>query len=255
MNNEELSTYAQQDFNLPHDMVPLPSGGIFYKSKKKTIKVGYLTASDENILANIDGKKTVRETIMIPLLRAKIYESDLRPEELLEGDVEAILLFLRNTSFGPEYTLNLTDPKTGEMFQGTVLLDELNIKKPKVEPNEEGLYTVTLPVSNATVKLKMLSLIETIEVDKVIDYYPKGYIAPTVTTRLSKTIVEVNGDKDKGKIATFCNNMPIKDSKYIRNFIQENEPKLNLSREVIAPSGEKVDVQINFGVEFFRPFF
>ena len=41
---------GQQNFNLPHDIVSLPSGGIFYKSKKKSIKVGYLTASDENYL-------------------------------------------------------------------------------------------------------------------------------------------------------------------------------------------------------------
>jgi hypothetical protein len=34
----------------------------------------------------------------------------------------------------------------------------------------------------------------------------------------------------------------------------ENEPKLDLRKEVIAPSGERVMVDIAFGVEFFRPF-
>ena len=42
--------YGQENFTLPHDVVQLPSQGIFYKNKKKSIKVGYLTASDENIL-------------------------------------------------------------------------------------------------------------------------------------------------------------------------------------------------------------
>jgi hypothetical protein len=56
--DQDLVTYGQQDFNLPHDVVPLPSNGIFYTSKKKSVKVGYLTASDENILVNIDGTKT-----------------------------------------------------------------------------------------------------------------------------------------------------------------------------------------------------
>jgi len=252
---QDLVTYGQQDFNLPHDMVPLPSGGIFYKSKKQTVKVGYLTAADENVLVNIDGRKTIKESIIIPLLRNKLYERDIRPEELLEGDVEAILLFLRNTSFGPEYVLSLTDPKTGKQFEATVLLDELNIKKSKLEPNEDGTFTVLLPMSKSTVKLKMLSLIETLDIDKIIEFYPQGYVVPTVTTRLTKMVVELNGDKDLTKIATFCNNMPIGDSKYIRNFMKENEPRLDLNRTVIAPSGEKVDVTINFGVEFFRPFF
>jgi hypothetical protein len=49
--------------------------------------------------------------------------------------------------------------------------------------------------------------------------------------------------------------MPIGDSKFIRKFMKENEPRLDLNRSVIAPSGEKVDVNIAFGVEFFRPFF
>jgi hypothetical protein len=34
----------------------------------------------------------------------------------------------------------------------------------------------------------------------------------------------------------------------------DNEPRLDLSKEVIAPSGEKVVIDITFGVEFFRPF-
>jgi hypothetical protein len=37
--------------------------------------------------------------------------------------------------------------------------------------------------------------------------------------------------------------------------MNENEPVLDLTREVTAPSGEKVMVNIAFGVEFFRPFF
>ena len=47
---QDAYSAGQADFNLPHDVITLPSGGIFYKSKKKTIKVGYLTAFDENII-------------------------------------------------------------------------------------------------------------------------------------------------------------------------------------------------------------
>jgi len=252
---QDLVNYGQQNFNLPHDIIQLPSGGIFYKSKKKSIKVGYLTATDENILANIDGKKSIREAIVVPLLRNKIYEPEIRPEELLEGDVEAVLLFLRNTSFGPEYKLNLTDPKTNQPFEASIMLDELNIKQPKIQPNEDGLFETKLPMSGSVVKLKLLSLMDTIAIDNIVDMYPKGYIAPTVTTRLNRMVVEIDGNTNKEDIAKFCQNMLIGDSKHIRKFMNENEPKLDLNRKVIAPSGEKVDVTIAFGVEFFRPFF
>jgi hypothetical protein len=49
--------------------------------------------------------------------------------------------------------------------------------------------------------------------------------------------------------------MPIADSKYIRKFLNDNEPRLELIKDTIAPSGEKVSFSIAFGVEFFRPFF
>ena len=151
---QDAYTAGQQDFNLPHDVIQLPSGGIFYKSKKKTVKVGYLTAIDENIIAEADFKKSIQESIILPLLRNKLYERDLRPEEMIDGDIEAILIFLRNTSFGPDYSLMINDPATGEKFNATILLDELNIKQPKNTPNEEGLFEIELPVSKSRVKLK-----------------------------------------------------------------------------------------------------
>jgi hypothetical protein len=36
---------------LPYDMVSLPSQGVFYQNGKKSVKVTYLNASDENLLA------------------------------------------------------------------------------------------------------------------------------------------------------------------------------------------------------------
>jgi hypothetical protein len=251
---QDAYSAGQAEFNLPHDVIQLPSGGIFYKSKKKSVKIGYLTAVDENILAEADFKKSIQESIILPLLRNKLYERDLRPEELIDGDVEAILLFLRNTSFGPEYTITVNDPATDQKFSATILLDELNIKKSKDTPNEEGLFETELPISKNQVKLKILNISDRIEMDRVLKSYPNDRTAPSITTKLSYMIVELDGDRDKGKIATFIQQMPIGDSKYIRRYMVENEPRLDLSKEVIAPSGERVMIDITFGVEFFRPF-
>ena len=255
MQNHDEFTAGQTNFNLPHDVVQLPSGGIFYKSKKKSIKVGYLTASDENIISNIDGRKTIKETIVLPLLRNRVYEKDLRPEELLDCDIEAILIFLRNTSFGPEYNVTLEDPSTGKRFNHTFLLDELNLKKVKTSPSEDGTYSVQLPISKVNVKIRPLTLSDNIELDAIIQSYPTHRVPPTVTLKLSKQIVEVDGQTDYGTISSFCENMPIADSKFLRKFMLENEPGLDLIKETTAPSGEKVTFSVSFGVEFFRPFF
>jgi hypothetical protein len=246
--DNQTSNYAQQNFTLPHDVVPLPSQGTFYKNKKKSVKVGYLTASDENIL--LSGG----EDITTNLIRTKLYEPDIKVEDLLEGDVEAILVFLRNTSFGPEMTLNVTDPTTRKTFETTVVLDELSVVNGQ-EPQEDGTFKVTLPKSEATIKLRPMTYGEIMEINKLAEQYPQGRTVPKVTWRLNKQIVEVNGNQDKGEIAKFIEQMPIMDSKFIRNFMDENEPKLNMNRVVTTPSGDRLTVNVGFGVEFFRPFF
>ena len=174
---------------------------------------------------------------------------------MLDGDVEAILIFLRNTSFGAEYTINLIDPQTNKQFSHTVILDELNIKKTQYQPDENGLFTTVLPKTGVTVKLRPTTFYDTIELDKMVEQYPAGRQAPRITWKLQKQIVEIDGDSDRGKIAMFVDTLPIMDSKYIRTFLRDNEPSLDLKRTANAPSGELVSFEITFGVEFFRPFF
>ena len=246
--DNQTQQYATQNLSLPHDVVPLPSGGVFYKNKKSSVKVGYLTANDENIILGGGNNLTM------DLIRAKLYESDMRPEDLVETDIEAILIFLRNTSFGPEITMNVNDPKTNKNFETVLSLAELNIKK-GVDPDVEGLFETTLPVSGSVVKIKPLTLGQINEISSMVDSYPKGRPAPRVTWRLERQIVEVDGNRDRGQISAFVNKMLIGDSKHIRKFLDDNEPRLDMQRVVTTPSGDKLTVFVGFGVDFFRPFF
>ena len=240
--------YGQENFTLPHDVVPLPSQGIFYKNKKKSLKIGYLTASDENIIM------AGASDLTLNLLRAKIYEPDIKVEELIEGDVESILIFLRNTGFGPEITLNLTDPVTKKPFQSKVVLDQLPVISGQ-KPNDDGTFVITLPKTQSSVKLKPLTYGEILEIGKLSETYPQGRVVPKITWRLQKEIIEVDGSTDKSVIAKFIETMPISDSKFVRKFMNENEPRLDMTKTIMAPSGENLTVNVGFGVEFFRPFF
>ena len=81
--------YGQSDFNLPHDVVELPSKGKLYKNKKSALKVGYLTAQDENILIG----QVNSDMIISNLLRSKIYEPGFNVDELIDGDFNQFLFF------------------------------------------------------------------------------------------------------------------------------------------------------------------
>ena len=112
--------------NIPYDVVQLPSGGIFYKNNKKSLKVSYLTAADENILSSPNLSETGE--LMNTLLQAKVLDKDINVKDLAECDKTAIFIFLRNTAFGSEYTFTLTDPETGKNFEH---MEDLSVVKTK----------------------------------------------------------------------------------------------------------------------------
>jgi hypothetical protein len=250
MENEQQ--YGQMNFNLPHDVVPLPSQGLFYANKKKSVKVGYLTAQDENLLASVNMGTT---NVIAQLLKSKIYEPDVRIDDLLPGDVEAILIFLRNTAFGPKYKISSIDPQTSKRFECEIELSELNIKQTESKPSVDGYFETKLPMSEDVVKLRLLTYGEESLIDSELDLYPDGMIAPKVTRKLESYIVSINGSSDREQIVKYIQMMPIRDSQFIRRFVNDSEPRLDLKKQVIAPSGERVDTSVSFGVEFFRPFF
>lgn len=249
---DKSAQYGQMDFNLPHDVVKLPSGGMFYKPKKESLKVGYLTALDENLLMS---PNIFKDGLVYNLLKNKIYEPGFDINQLIEVDIQALLIFLRNTSFGTEYELQLKDPANSKEFTINYIFDTLDYKESIHKPDNDGFFSFTTSMTKKNLKLKILNLGEQRDLEKLQDQYPKGMVAPIVTKKLEKHIVEIDGIKDKGEIAKFINNLPIKDSKEIQKFIIECEPSLDLERTVTAPSGEKVSFRLNFGADFFRPFF
>jgi hypothetical protein len=56
-------------------------------------------------------------------------------------------------------------------------------------------------------------------------------------------------------IRNLIENLPIKDSQSFRKFINDKKPGINLNKKTTTPSGEEIQFEIGFGVEFFRPFY
>ena len=86
------------DPTIAYDVVELPSKGIHYQNKKKSLRVAYLTAADENILSSPNLVAT--NTVVDELLKRKILDKDINIDDIVDEDRQAILIFLRNTAFG-----------------------------------------------------------------------------------------------------------------------------------------------------------
>ncbi len=250
MDPREYSDPSQS--NIPYDVVPLPSKGMFYKNKLESVKVTYLTASDENLLSSPNIVEN--GNIIDELLRRKILGSEVNIAEMLECDKQAVLIFLRNTAFGPTYEFTLTDPKTKKEFKHTHSLTNVSMKEFNLIADEKGEFDYTLPVTKKTVKFKFLTSTQETELSNIDSQY-SGTISPKVTKRLEFLIQEIEGERDKGNLAMMIQSMPIKDSQDFRNYVKNNEPGLDLKVTVRAPSGEEVTTSVVLGAHFFRPFF
>lgn len=241
------------DPTIAYDVVELPSKGIHYANKKKSVRVAYLTASDENILSAQNLLKT--NSVVDELLKRKILDKDLSIDELADEDRNAILIFLRNTSFGPEYTFYLRDPKTDEEFTAVVDLSEITFKDFNLAPDDMGEFKFHFPKSNVDITFKFLTKKQLKEIEKIEESWNGIGAAPIITKQLEMMIKSIAGNRDPMNIHNFVEQMPIKDSQEFRKFIKEHKPNLDLVKSVTAPSGELVNVEIGFGVEFFRPFY
>ncbi len=241
------------DPTIAYDVVELPSRGIHYQNKKKSLKVAYLTAADENILSAQNLIAT--NGVIDELLKRKILDRDIQIDEIVEEDRQAVLIFLRNTAFGPEYKFYLTDPKTEKEFTTSVDMSELKFKDFNLESDANGEYSYFMEKSKVRITFKFLTPKQEKELEDLKRSWNGQGVAPVVTKQLEMMIKSVEGNRDMMNIHNFVDRLPIKDSQDFKKFVKENKPGLDLVKKVKTPSGEDVDVEIGFGVEFFRPFY
>jgi hypothetical protein len=241
------------DPTIAYDVIELPSRGIHYTNKKKNVKVAYLTAADENIISS--PSLAASNGVIDELLRRKVLDKDLSVDEIVEEDKQAILIFLRNTSFGTDYKFTAFDPKTDEQFEFDVDLSSVKMKDFNLTENENGEYPYYLEKSKMDITFKFLTKKQEDEIDKIRNSWNGNGVAPIITKQLEFMIRSIGGIKDPMQIRNFIEKMPIKDSQDLRKYVTENKPGLDLTQEVTTPSGDTIQVKIGFGVDFFRPFY
>ena len=130
-----------------YDIIPLPSKGECYKSKQGRIAVSYLTAMDENIIVS---PNLYRDNLVLDiLLKEKIRDQEIDPDDLLDGDRDAIILFLRSSAYGNMYSVTATDPASKKSFDTKIDLSKIKYKDFTLTGDENGWFDYELPVSGA----------------------------------------------------------------------------------------------------------
>lgn len=244
---------VEPDYGSDYDMLPLPSEGKTYPGGKPTIKVSFLNAADENILTNPNLLKSGK--FLEVLFTRKILDANISYRDLLVGDRNAIMIWLRSSGYGSTYPIQVMDPSTYEDFQTEIDLDDLQTKKLQIEPDNEGLFEYEFPVSKKKIKFRFLTVGDTEDIEKHSDDLKKadGENFDLATYTLQKHIVEVEGERNPDLIKDFISKMRIMDSRAFKKYLQDNECGVDLNLTVLAPGGGQVKTYFPLNPGFFWP--
>lgn len=253
-NNELSPNYIPEDLRVAYDVIELPSQGILYPNKKSSVKVEYLTALDETILTspNIVANNKVVET----LIQRKVKELGFDPLDMLDGDRTAILIFLRVTGFGPEYTQLVWVDEIGEFVEGVIDLSQIKSKKLEITPDNDGLFDYKLPQSEKIVKFRFLTARDEKQIDEQDEIYMKRHnteVSNKIFFTLERQVMSIDGVTDKMKISNILKNLSILDSRKLRNYIKDIEPGVDFNVTARIPGGGSVNTFLRFNKSFFWP--
>ena len=254
---------AEDKRQFPTEVVNLPTKGKLYPKASPlaggTIELKYMTAKEEDILTS---RNLIQKGIVLDkLLESVIVDEKVSLDDLLLGDKNAIMIATRILGYGKDYTIQLSDPDTGEKQEETFDLTQIGDKKinTKLFKSGKNEFEFDLPSSKTKILFRLLTHKEEKEIDvelKALRKFTKeSGISSEITTRLKKAIVSVGGDTSIKRVNEFVDNELLsRDSFAFREYLKEITPDVDMSFNFISETtGEDTTMDIPLDVEFFWP--
>ena len=251
------------DWEVPIETVPVPSEGKVYPDSsplhgKTTLQIKAMTAKEEDILTS---RALIQNgTVISHLIQACLLDKGVDVRDMLLGDRNALMVSVRITGYGSDYTAESTCPECMKRSEQNFSLSDLEIKRLDIDPVAPGqnLFEFVLPVTKKRVHFKFLTGNDEEErataLERKKKLFPDLKVEGSVTSRLEQVIVSVDGKTDKNKINHFIKNMPAQDSRKLRSFITKSEPGIDMSAWMSCPHcGAESKVDLPVGSNFFWP--
>lgn len=249
----EIKNKLQDDiFKIPHDKVKLPSGGLLYTDIPAVVDVEYMVTSDEDILYS--NKLMDNGVVFNELVKLKLLDKNINVSDLLIGDFNQILVFLRISAYGNIYNAKTYDPDINEFISQEVDLKSLTVKGLGADFNENGEFEFVLPTLNKKITFKLLTVGLGDYINKTAESRKKNNVIPYLTTKLETMIMSVEGITDKLYISQFVKIIPPVDRIKLSNYISSIEPKVDLEYTFKSKiKGTEYKDNIVLGIDFFYP--
>jgi len=246
----EFNALMMPKWDASYDMIPLPSKGKTYKGVKANVKVAYMTGSDENILTSANLLES--GDFLKVLISRNLLEPNLKYEDLLLGDRNAIMIWLRGSSFGNMYSMTVIG-NDGVAEEVEYDLNDLEYIYMEKEPDENGYFDFECPQSKDVIKYRYLTVRdeEAIEAQIEKDDEAKSQVNHRSSYTLQRQIVTANGNSDPTFLIKYIDEMRLGDIRAFRKFYDDNESGVNLKIEVRTSGGESVSTFLPFNFNFF----
>jgi len=244
----------------------LPSCGLPYGDLLPggIVKIAPMRTKEEKLLASQHGDKLkVLETIVDRCLLTKV----MPLEEYLVADYFYMLLAIRNLSYGPDYSFQLTCPKctyefihrmqVPEGFEMRILPDGNTTMVDGSTPKRfEEPFFCTLPLSKKRVGLKLLRVKDERDIRKFAERLtvPTDVGDPSYEARIAKFIVSIDDKEvDWRETIEFVENLYTRDTGMVKAVIEDNDCGVNLVLEPQCPRCcKRSRSRFQFTEDFFR---
>ena len=252
---------AEFGLDIPTELVPLPSAGKVYSPNsslygRELVEIRPMTAREEDILTSRALLK--KGTVVTELIKSCLTDKSIDTSDLLAGDRNALMVAVRITGYGSDYTAEVECGECQSKNQQVFNLSELPLKTLSIDPATQGsnLFEFILPHTKKKVLFKFATGKDEEELNATQEKQKKLGIKTdsTVTAALQQAIVSIDGIEDKFKISNFIKMMPARDSLALRNYMRDNEPGIMMKQDVTCDScGHTEEVNMPLGVNFLWP--
>jgi hypothetical protein len=161
----------------------------------------------------------------------------------------------RILGYGKDYPISVPCPRCEQQIEETI---DLTTLKTENEPTSADLVnmTIVLPVSKATVVLKLLTRADELAVEKENKALKKANLESdgSATGRLRAMITSVDGNSDKATIYKFVDSLLVRDAKYLREQYKTKVPDVDFNVNLeCSCNSELITVRLPIGTNFFWP--
>ena len=262
--NKKLETLSSQvGFDVPIESISLPSRGLVYGNdhpfaNTEEAEITAMRAVHEDILSS---RALIKKgTVISELLKSCILNKLVDVDTLLIGDRNALLIGIRVSGYGSEYSVQIECADCGDKFDNNFSLNNLAIKRLGVDPVSPGqnLFNFHLPVSKRDIQFKLLTGADDLLLSQQAEKQKKvgSQIDNSKSHRLFQMIVSVGSETDRNKLNRIISNLPAGDSLALRRYVEKVEPGVEMKQEATCKACGGVQVvDIPLGPTFFWPDF